>query len=100
MFPDLIDNLGIRSTYDVAPVTNEILPASKSKWYMFAIPLFQHLNIPWNLINTGNSCKLFIKLASEKFIVPSSDGKYADLALYVNFLYLKTLFLQNIMLTI
>ncbi len=31
MFPDLIDNLGISSTYDVDPVTNEILPASKSK---------------------------------------------------------------------
>ena len=82
-FPNLIDNLGISSSYDIDPTTNNIAPGSLSRWYFFAIPLFANLNIPWNLLtNNTNQCLIKVNLKDNKFILPSSAGSYADLYLY------------------
>ena len=84
MFNNLIDNLGISASYDIDASTNNIPPASNSKWYFFAIPLFSNLNIPWNLLtNNTNQCLIKISLNANKFILPSSpNNNYADLNLY------------------
>ena len=83
MFSNLIDNLGISSTYDIDPTTNNIPPASNSRWYFFAIPLFANLNIPYNLLtNNTNQCLIKVTLDNHKFILPSSPStNYSDLAL-------------------
>ena len=84
MFTNLIDNLGISSNYDIDPTTNSIPPASNSRWYLFAIPLFANLNIPYNMLtNNTNQCLVKVSLANNKFILPSSPNtNYSDLALY------------------
>ena len=38
MFVNLIDNIGISSSYDIDASTNNIPPSSNSKWYLFATP--------------------------------------------------------------
>ena len=82
MFTNLIDNLGISSTYEIDPVTNSIPPASTSRWYFFAIPLFSNLNIPFNLLTDNSSqCILKVTFADNKFVLPSSPGTYADLSI-------------------
>ena len=50
MFTNLIDNLGLLSSYDIDASTNSIAPGSNSKWYLFAIPLFANLNISFNVL--------------------------------------------------
>ena len=80
MFTNLIDNLGISSSYGIDPVTNSIPPASASRWYFFAIPLFNNLNIPYNLLtNNSDQCLLKVTLADNKFVLPTSPTSYADL---------------------
>ena len=82
MFTNLIDNLGISSTYGIDPVSNSIPPASTSKWYFFAIPLFNNLNIPYNLLtNNTSQCILKVSFASNKFVLPTSPTSYADLSI-------------------
>ena len=83
MFTELIDNLGISSSYDIDPTTNNIPPSKASRWYFFAIPLFSYLNIPYNLITNNNSgCILKITLSNNKFILPTSPNtNYSDLVL-------------------
>ena len=83
VIPELIDNLGLTSSYDIDPSTNSIAPGSISSWYFFAVPLFSNLNIPYNMLtNNSNQCLIKINLAANKFILPSSPGTYADLSLY------------------
>ena len=75
MFTNLIDNLGISTTYGIDPVTNSIPPASTSRWYFFAIPY-----IPFNLLtNNTNQCILKVTFAENKFVLPTSPTSYADL---------------------
>ena len=83
MFPNLIDNIGITSSYDIDPSTNSIPPSSNSKWYFFAIPLFANSQIPYNLLtNNTNQCILKIELDKDKFILPSSPNtSYNDLVM-------------------
>ena len=82
MFEDLIDNLGISSSYDIDPLTNTIPPASESIWYFFALPIFSYLNIPYNILTNNNSqFQLKVDLAKNRFVLPSSPGGYADLSL-------------------
>jgi len=82
MFTNLIDNLGISATYGIDPVTNSIPPASASRWYFFAIPLFNNLNIPYNLLtNNTNQCILKVTFAKNQFVLPSSPGTYAGLSI-------------------
>ena len=84
MFTNLIDNLGMSSSYDIDPSTNSIPPGSNSKWYCFAIPLFANLNIPFNVLtNNTNQCIIKVDLDAGKFILPSSPNtSYSDLSLY------------------
>ena len=84
MFTNLIDNLGISSSYDIDANTNTIPPGSNSKWYFFAIPLFANLNIPFNVLtNNTNQCIIKIDFDAGKFILPSSPNTaYTDLNLY------------------
>ena len=82
MFTNLIDNLGISATYEIDPVTNSIPPESTSRWYFFAIPLFNNLNIPYNLLtNNTNQCMLKVTLAENNFVLPTSPASYADLSI-------------------
>jgi len=82
MFTNLIDNLGISSNYGIDPVTNSIPPASTSRWYFFAIPLFNNLNIPYNLLtNNSDQCFLKVTFADNKFVLPTSPTSYADLSI-------------------
>ena len=81
MFTNLIDNLGISSTYGIDPVTNSIPPASTSRWYFFVIPLFNNLNIPYNLLTNNSECILKVTFAENKFVLPSSPTSYADLSI-------------------
>jgi len=75
MFNNLIDNLGISPTYDIDPKTNNIPPASNSRWYFFAIPLFANLNIPYNMLtNNTTQCLIKVTLDDHKFILPSSPN--------------------------
>ena len=82
MFTNLIDNLGISPTYGIDPVTNSIPPASASRWHFFAIPLFNNLNIPYNLLtNNTSQCILKVTFAENKFVLPTSPTSYADLSI-------------------
>src|SRR5690606_298775 len=82
MFTNLIDNLGISSTYGIDSVSNSIPPASASRWYFFAIPLFNNLNIPYNLLtNNTSQCILKVTFASNKFVLPTSPTSYAYLSI-------------------
>ena len=82
MFTNLIDNLGISASYGVDPVTNSIPPASASRWYFFAIPLFNNLNIPYNLLtNNTSQCILKVAFAENQFVLPTSPTSYADLSI-------------------
>lgn len=85
VFPNLIDNIGITSSYDIDKSTNVINPASNSPWYFFGIPLFAHCNIPWNVLTSNSNDPVLVKVSLEKdrFIMPSSPTtNYNDLALY------------------
>ena len=84
MFTNLIDNLGLSSSYDIDASTNSIPPGSNSKWYLFAIPLFANLNIPLNVLtNNTNQCIIKVDFDAGKFILPSSPNtSYNDLVLY------------------
>jgi len=82
MFTNLIDNLGISNLYDIDPSTNNIAPASSSKWYFFAIPLFPNENIPWIVLTQSNQCVIKVELDANKFILPTSpltDYNYLQL---------------------
>ena len=82
MFINLIDNLGISATFGIDPATNSIPPASASRWYFFAIPLFNNLNLPYNLLtNNSDQCYLNVTFADNKFVLPSSPTSYADLSI-------------------
>ena len=82
MFTNLIDNLGISATYGIDPTTNSIPPASASRWYFFAIPLFSNLNIPYNLLtNNTSQCILKVTFAENQFVLPTSPTSYADLSI-------------------
>ena len=81
MFTNL-DNLSISTTYGIDPVTNSIPPASASRWYFFTIPLFNNLNIPYNLLtNNINQCILKVTFAENQFVLPTSPTSYADLSI-------------------
>ena len=84
MFTNLIDNLGLSSSYDIDASTNSIPPGGNSKWYLFAIPLFANLHIPLNILtNNTNQCIVKVDLDAGKFILPSSPNtSYSDLSLY------------------
>ena len=83
MFTNLIDNFGLTTSYDIDASTNNIAPGSKSKWYFFAIPLFQNCDIPFNILTDNtNQCIIKVDLDANKFILPSSPNQsYSDLYL-------------------